>query len=520
MMQDHVQHLRTAQSPMRQRLQRVRSSAATLALRGVASLALIGLALPGAALAANKSSKGAKVKPLPGAGVFASAYSDLEPVQAVRQASGLPILHRERALSRGMPFDRALAIIDAIGAENARRLGLADALVGALRARHSIGPSGALLGKPISATTLTPREAMLLGWLRAMEAGGDAKALAKRGESIREAGALQLLQRAATVEPKRQAAALAYALAASAGATRKGQCDAWQAVQRATRQGGDEAVRVQAANAAAASVSSFGKRCSKKIRGTYAAAIRLPAAKAEVDAPTSSHGGRGPGRPPRPSRGGDAFQRGIAWTIMAPVYQGYMGDKAIAALVQRERLDEVKLEQILARDPTGDLAIAALNASILSRRVDFDDNLEIAWLAVVRRHRMLDATPAQRRALPLTSLTGPEAMALAYGKCIAGEGDLPAPSSAATTAHDATPEQLFAFAATRVPGNAALGPLMQAAHKVDQARAGGACAASSALATASSHAARSRLPAAALQALDAKFGEVRGACAGGSKATR
>lgn len=519
MSHEDVQHLRTTPSPSPRRLRRVRSRAAALALRGVASFALIGLALPSAALAASKSSKGAKSKPLPGAGIFASAYSDLEPVQAVRQASGLPILHRERALSRGMPFDRALAIIDAIGAENARRLGLADALVGALRARHSIGPSGALLGKPISATALTPREAMLLGWLRAMEAGADAKALAKRGESIREAGALQLLQRAATLEPKRQAAALAYALAASVGAPRKGQCDAWQAVQRAAREGGDEAVRVQVANAATATVSSFGKRCSKKIRDTYASAIRLPEAKAEVDAPTL-RGGRGPSRPPRPSRGGDAFQRGIAWTIMAPVHQGYMSDKAIAALVQRERLDEVKLEQILARDPTGDLAIAALNASILSRRVDFDDNLEIAWLAVVRRHRMLDATPAQRRALPLTSLTGPEAMALAYGKCIAGEGALPAPSTAATTAHDATPEQLFAFAATRVPGNAALGPLMQAAHKVDQARASGACAASSALAIASSHAARSRLSAGALQALDAKFGEVRGACSGGSKATR
>ena len=415
------------------------------------------------------------------AAAWADAYDEHPVVREVRSGKLLGLLARERALNDTMPLDRAVAVVDAVGPAGAKKSGLGDEIARALRARHAIGPSGALLGKPMPVAELTGREALILGWARALNDANDAKALRRKAGTIAGAGALELLELAESKEPTAQAPALAVALVRASLAPRKGKaaCSAWLAVQTAARDGRKASVRLAVAEGAIAAVSPLAMACAKGARAQFQVAPRLPAPAPEIE-PTASTGRRGP---QRPTRSAGIYQKGTAWTVMAPFFKGYLQDPAIATVARGQRLDELVVAAMLARDPSGDLSIALINASVLLRRVDFDDNLDMVWMGIVRRHGLLDADDTKRRALPMSALTATEAMALAYGKAIAGETSGPAPAGAAPSndasqpAWGATPRALFAWARQRVPGNASLGPIIALAHEVDVDREINACAA-------------------------------------------
>lgn len=433
------------------------------------------------AILASDALAAAKKAPAHIAVRWSSAYDEHPVVREVQTGKLLGLLARERALSDTMPLDRAVAVVDAVGADGARRSGLGDEIARALRARHAIGPSGALLGKPIAVAELSGREALVLGWARALADASDTKALQRKGGTIAGAGALELLDLAATKEPKAQAPALAVALLRASLAPRKGKaaCAAWLAVQTAARDGRSASVRLGVAEGAIAAISPLASACSKGERAAYQVAPSLPPPAPEVE-PAASTGRRGP---QRPTQRGGVYQKGIAWTVMAPFFKGYLQDSAIATVARGQRLDEIVMAGMLGRDPTGDLSIALVNASVLLRRVDFDDNLDIVWMGIVRQHGLLDADETKRRALPISALTATEAMALAYGKTIAGESSGPAaagpgaPVDASQPAWSAPPRALFAWARQRVPGNASLGPIVALAHEVDVDRETSACAA-------------------------------------------
>ncbi len=244
----------------------------------------------------------------------AEVFANHPTVAKVRGAGYLTVLTRERAMSRYTPMDRSLAIIDAVGAKNAVKYGVDKALTRALRARKSLGPSGALLNKDIPATTLDGRQAMLLGWVRALSAG-KAKQLKRTGTTIRTAGALQLLEMAAAKSPDAQAPQLALAVARAALAPRRGKkaCAAYVAVEQAARDPRKAAVVLAVAERAVKSVKKLRKSCKSKQLGKFRRPISLPA----------------PAAPParkgaltfRPSsRTGDVYRKGVAFTVAAPVF--------------------------------------------------------------------------------------------------------------------------------------------------------------------------------------------------------
>ena len=168
----------------------------------------------------------------------------------------------------------------------------------------------------------------------------------------------------------------------------------------------------------------------------------------------------------------------------------------------------------LKRDPTGDLSIAALNASILMRRLAYDDHIAVAWLAILRNHGLVDTTDAIAQALPLTALTATEAMMWAYTKAIAGENsDAAAPDMAApVTAYNATPRQLFVHGRKLAPGNALLGPVAALAHEVDASRHISACNARERAENTKFIINRGQLPPAAKQALSEAMLAVVASC--------
>ncbi len=416
----------------------------------------------------------AATAPLVGGDIWAQGYSSHPAVTEARRTGYLTLATQARTLSPGLPLDRALGVVSAMTVAKARKFKVAKGLVRALRTRHSIGPSGAMLNKTIPATTLHPREALLLGWALAREAGGDRTALARRGATIREAGALQLLEQAAAALPHHQAAQLALALARVTVAPRSGKraCEAYQGVQKAARDGGTASVRLSIAEAAVASTAKLGRTCAKAVRRGFQTAIQLPPPPAEP-----RHVVDNVGRPSRPARSRvDNGGQGIAFAVMAPVFKGYLAVPLVARLVRQTRLDDVMLWQLMQKDASGDTTLAALNASVLMRRLAPDDTFEVAVQAVLRLRGQLGATPTQVAGMKVSSLSGPQAMAIAYARALQGRGlepEIPGDPSIL----QASPRQLFAHARQRVPANASLGPILLLAHHVDVQRHGSPCAA-------------------------------------------
>lgn len=453
---------------------------------------------------------------VPVQGAWAQSYAEHPTVAEVRQTGYLILSTRAMTLSPGLPLDRALAVVSAMTVPQARKYKVAKGIARALRARHSIGPSGALLGKAIPATKLTPREALLLGWARAREARGDRKTMAARAPAISGAGPLQLLEQAATALPQEQAAQLALALARAAVAPTRGKraCEAYKAVQRAARTPGKASVHLSIAEAAAASVKRLGRACPKKVRRSFAAAISLPPPPTYV-APSSPT--RRSGRAGRPARAGrtthdDLSGQGIAFAVMAPVFKGYLNVPLVGRLARRERLNDLTLWQLMKKDPTGDATLAALNASVLMRRLAPDDTFDTAYQAVLRARGMLGASKARLAKLRVSELSGPQAMALAYARALQGRGLERAAVAGDAEVLKASPHQLFKHARQRVPANASLGPILYLAHQVDMQRQASPCSARKRAEATGFVIAKSSLPSAAKRALASAMTTVQGQC--------
>ncbi len=403
---------------------------------------------------------------LPARAQLHDAYLDHPLVAEVQAAGYLTIVSREKALSKQTPTDRALAIVDAVGAAGVVRNAVDRFMTQAIQARLVIGPSGALQKHDVTVQQLDARQALLLGWIRALSAGDDRTVLTRRGKNLEGAGAIQLLERAVAVAPEQQATRVALALAQAGGETQpKKLCARAVALKEALRTPGTAAIRLAAAEHLDALAEPWARTCKPSDLEAFARPIQLPPPVAD-NLPQPPAPGERPAHIEGLPAGTHPF--GIAFVVTAPVFKAYIADPLVARLAARTRLDELMLEDALTRDATGDLAIAALNASLLMQRIGHDDNAEVAWLAVLRRHGLVDATPDKQKTLKVEQLTGGEAMALGYALALAGKGLKPA--SADGCAFTSTPLLLFARGKSVLPGNAALGPVMAQAHAVDLER--------------------------------------------------
>ncbi len=399
------------------------------------------------------------------------AYLDMPLVEEVRAAGFLTVVQREKVLDKRLPADRALAVIDAIGAEGVRQNAVDRFITLGLQARLTLGPSGALKKNDVGVADLDARQALVLGWVRALSAGGEVAVLTRRGKSLEQAGALQLLEQAVKQGPEQQAACVALAVAqAAADGNSKKACERAVAMQKAARNGGQASIRLAAAERVVALAETLQKVCKPNEIAAFQCPVQLqpplpepPLTQAVVRSPAST------------GLRASAHPYGLAFVVTAPVFGGWQQDPTVAKLMARTRLDELMFEDVLKRDTTGDVAVAVLNASALMQRISLEDNAEVTWLAIVRRHNLIDSPVAKQKALKLSQLTGPEAMALGYAYALNGQGlKPPVPGDAALTA---TPQALLAQARSLVPATAVLGPVMGHANLVDLDRATDLCAA-------------------------------------------
>lgn len=506
-------HFQASVAPQRRGGPRCASSASPMA---VALPLFVGLSLAVPA----ESASAAKAPPHI-AVAWSAAYSDHPLVREVQQQGALGLLARERAFDERMPLDRALAIVDAVGVAGIKRTELVDQLVRALRARHALGPSGAMLGKRMPSADLSAREALLLGWARALSAGADAKALRVRSATIEGAGALELLELAASKAADKQAPLLALALvqATVAGGKGKPACAAFTAVQQRARDGRNESVRAAVAEAAIAQMAAQGAACPPAERQAFRGLPSLPPPAAEPGFMPNGQAARSG------TKGASTMRETVAFTLRAPFFKGYLQDATVQALARGSRLDEILLHESFKRDATGDLAIAALNASLLMRRLSDESNLEVAWLTIGRRHGLIDQDEKARATLKIADLTPPEAMALAYALALDVQGGERAPQSADgkvdanQLAYGAAPADLFSWARSRLPGNALLGPILAHGHEVDRERARDACAASKRAEALGFIIQKGALPAAAKEVLGQATRTVQAGCGAGAAAT-
>jgi len=398
------------------------------------------------------------------------AYVDHPVVAEVRGSGYLTVAQRERALDKRTSADRALAIIDAVGAEGAVHHQVDKFITLGIQARLTIGPSGSMRTHDAAVVLLDARQALVLGWIRALTAGTDAKVLLRKSNLIEYAGAIQLLEIAATKEPQIQAHEVALAIAvATAQTDSKNACATAISLLRAARNGGKQSIRLQAAESVAALADPLQRKCTAAELAPFGKPIQLPAPVAEDAAVGATATYAAEARP----RGNDATQYGVGFVMKSPFFMGYLTDVTVRKMADRTRLHALIMEDVLRRDTTGDVAVAVLNASILNGRIDLFDQAEETWLAILYRHNLHDAPMAKRMALKTAELTGPEAMALAYATALAGKGLRQA--TAGDAAFTASPQALFERAKGLVPATALLGPLMAQAHLVDLERQNSQC---------------------------------------------
>ncbi len=446
---------------------------------------------------------------------LSAGYSEHPTVSKVRATGFLTVLNRERALSSRTPMDRGLAIVDATGASNARKYRVAKAMVRALRARHSLGPSGALLGRQITHNQLSARSALLLGWLKALTAKSRNELTAK-GAGIRNAGALQLLKHAATKAPNVQAPHIALALvkASLAGKRGKAACKAWIEVQKQARNGRKQSIALAAAERAVRAVRHLRKACPKSKRATFKRPISLPAPLAKRRRPARAAtrvANRPAGRPAK--RSADVYGKGVAFSAVAPVFKGYMNVPEVRDIIRHVRLDQVKLYTVMKTDKSGDKAIAVINATFWSRRLPPERIAEVAWSTVLRRRNLLDSPRAVVAKLTVSKLTAVEAMVVGYGRVAAGWG-LEQPELAGDPpAESAQPRQLFRHARGKLPMNATLGPIMAMLHTLDLQRQASLCMAAKRADSIGFVVKKSALPAASKRIVLAATDMIRAQCA-------
>lgn len=398
------------------------------------------------------------------------AYSDHPVVADVARVGYLTVETRDRLLRKTTPSDRALAIADAMGAGAGAQA--MDRFVSlAVQTQLSIGPSGSVRKAELTVDKLDARSALALGWTRALVAAGTPAALTRKAARIDEAGALQLLEKAVALAPDHQAPRVALALAAAAAdlAQPKKQCARAVQLHQAARAAGKEAIRLAAAERVVALATVLGQACKGKELTAFAGALQLPSPAPE--AVVSVGGARGE----RPTSGSSAAFHPFrdAFVVTAPVFKGWIRDPLVQKVfLPGGRCDEIAVAEALQSDPTGDRAIVLLNASLLSSKLSQEDNADIAWWAIARRHGAIDNKDKQK-AIKVKDLTGAEAMAYGYARAAASLGF--APGAVDGPAMDAGAAELFTHGKALIPANALLGPILFLGQQVDADRKADPC---------------------------------------------
>lgn len=398
------------------------------------------------------------------------AYADHPVVADVARVGYLTVETRDRLLRKGTPSDRALAIADAMGA-GAGAQAMDRFVTLAVQTQLSIGPSGSVRKAELTLDKLDARAALALGWTRALANAGNPAALGRKAARIDEAGALQLLEKAVALAPDHQAPRVALALAAAAAdlAQQKKLCARAVQLQLSARAGGKEPIRLAAAERVVALAAEMGKACKGKELAAFAGALQLPAPVAETVAPLG--GGHGE----RPTAGASAAFHPFrdAFVVTAPVFKGWIKDPLVQKVfLPGGRCDEVAVAEALQSDPTGDRAIALLNASLLSSKLSQEDNADVAWWAIARRHGAIDSKDKQRT-IKVKDLTGAEAMAYGYARAAASLGF--APGVPDGPAMDAGAAELFMHGKALIPANALLGPILFLGQQIDADRKADPC---------------------------------------------
>ncbi len=391
------------------------------------------------------------------------AYAEHPLVVAVRSRGYLAILDREKVLDKRFPTDRAWAVIDAVGADGVARHAVDSFVAQGLLARLAIGPSGALRSRDIDVGQLDARQAFVLGWLRALAAGSDTRKLARRSGKVSDAGALQLLERAAQEAPGVQAIRVAHELvAAAADSEPRNACLHAVKLSRAVRDGGTESLRLAAAERVDARARLLGAACAGRELADLAVAITLPPPLPEVANQERAPASQPAATPPSAS---------TPFVVTAPVFKGWLRDPLILRLAGGARLDTIGMADALRRDPTGDLGIVAINAAILTGKVTPDQAAEIAWQTIATRHVAHgESAPAT---LALAQLTPLEAVVYAYAQAQKPQGI--AVAEDLNNARPMSPGTLFAAAQGKLPSAAMLGPIMRIGHQIDVEREPNRC---------------------------------------------
>jgi hypothetical protein len=402
---------------------------------------------------------------------YADAYTDHPQVAGVRNQRTLTLEAREWALRDDLPADRALAVIDALGPEAARRQQLDRFVFLGIAARLVIGPSAALQPDRLLVTETTARHALLLGWARALVDAAEPARLLRRSPQLAQAGAIQLLERAAELAPGLQAAQLA--LAAARVAASPADCGAHTALAAAARADLAQTVRLAAAESVIhwlkVQATALPATCVLvKERATRLdAPVQLRPPLAEPGPQSGPQPGQGAGRPSRTAPSADQGQRvfGAVFVVAAPFFRGWMDEPLVRNLALRTPLDEVALATTLASDRHGDRSLAVLNASLHNRRVGVFGHADLGWRAVLRAKGLAEADEGQQGRLKVTDLTPVEALVLGYAYAIANR---PATAGASALARDASPEALFAHARGGLPMDSVLGQVIAPALQVDR----------------------------------------------------
>lgn len=379
-------------------------------------------------------------------------WSDHPLVQTIRNQGYLTLQDREKLLDKRFPADRAWAAIDVLGVDGIQRHAVEQFIVQGLAARLSIGTSGALTPRDIETNQLDARQALVLGWVRALISQDDPKRLNRRSNRMLEAGALQLLEIAVQKSPGVQTAHLAYGLVQ---ATVHPNCDHALKLAKAARDPGQQSVRLAMAERVNAIATTLGRSCPAKDLALFTPAIQLPPPLPEA-APAGD-------RAPTAKQLGVQTHPCEPFVVTAPVFRGWLNDPAIKHAATGMRLDQPLLEDTLRRDLTGDLAIALLNASLLAARQSPEELAKITWQTLALRHGI--KTNPEGTPLALNALTPQEAMVYGYARSV--ETTTCTPLGDPQDARTFAPVSLLSAARGKLPSAAALGPILAFGHEID-----------------------------------------------------
>ncbi|MBI5607816.1 MAG: hypothetical protein HY902_02940 [Deltaproteobacteria bacterium] len=433
------------------------------------------------------------------------AYAQHPLVAAARQGPGLPVAVSEALFSERLSADRALAAVDALAAEGLKTHEVDKVLLAVIAKQAGASRGPVDLPEQLAVAALAPKQALLLGWLRARLDAARPEALLRRGDQAGDAGALQLLEQAAAQEPGWQVAHVALQIARWVALPQQRNCAQLQKIVAAAREPGQLPLALPAAQAAidlALRLDKATPLCPPEVRQDWARPLQLP--------PPAPEDYRPPGvRPPPPTtpRGHPELD---ALLLAAPVFRGWIAQPLVKSMVLRTPLLPAPLAASLDADATGDTALAAVNASLYNDRTPISDHVVVAWEALLLRRGLADADRERQDQIAVRDLVPVEAAVLGYARALAGP--ISGPTDPGQPARLAPAEALFDRARGGLPAQAQLGPLWALALPIEPLRARDACAAARRAEALRVVVQKSALPAEAQQALVSALQIVERAC--------